>query len=226
MEKSMKYQIYSGFCKNVDPKKYANLSADEWFEIWYKNTISISHSDIFIFGPDVPNLTNKNGIYSIGEYTNLGHGGDYWNGSREGRWCGWVTGVALGMIHAYACNSDFIYKEQDCLWFGDTIISQMYQDLGDTDIVMGTCKLMGTANSLFLVPRNKILDVIASLIPTDAKTLLPEDRFKRIPNSSRLSFGYDRDRPFDISKLPFYIQQVTDTELESLKSIDNSTSKI
>lgn len=219
----MKYQIYSGFCLDVDPVKYGGLIASEWFnKIWSHNTIKYSSGcDINIFGPDMPpfDIDTYTKIRIIAEYDNLGHVGDYLNGSKIGRWCGWTAGVVFGMIHAYVNNTDFIYKEQDCLVFGD-YISRMYTDIGnDGDIVFGTCRAMVNAQSLFMVKRNAIPNVIASLAQNDDKDVLPETKFGKLPvNVKKLSFGYDRDRPFNIHDDVFYIQQITPTELDLLTS--------
>jgi hypothetical protein len=217
------YQIYSGFVKDVDPNKYGGLDADDWFDIWIGNTLEHTPaSKIKFFGPDTTPIGPGWELYDIHHaalvlYENLGHIGDYIHGKRQGKWCGWTAGVVFGMIHAYLHNVDFLYKEQDCLWFGENIVDQMYQDLGDKDIVFGSCKLMGPAQSLFLVRRNSIPDIIASLAQDDDKDVLPEYKFARLPNQAKLSFGYDRDRPFNIDDAHWYIQQVTEEELKQLR---------
>jgi hypothetical protein len=222
-----KYQIYSGFVKDVDPNKYGGLDADDWFDIWYKNTICgpnwcndrYTYNPVYLFGPDFLLVDAADyDIQNITAYNNLGHIGDYIHGKRQGKWCGWTAGVVFGMMHAYLHNVDFLYKEQDCLWFGQGIVDQMYQDLGDKDIVFGSCKLMGPAQSLFLVRRNAIPNIIASLAQDDDKDVLPEYKFARLPNQAKLSFGYDRDRPFNIDDVNWYIQQVSKEELDLLQS--------
>jgi hypothetical protein len=220
MEKNMKYQIYSGFCENIDPKKYANHNADDWFDIWVKNTVKYTQSIINIFGPDIPKniKSDSNRIAIIGQYPNLGHVGDYIHGNRTGRWCGWTAGVIYGMIHAYVHGVDFLYKEQDCLAFGN-YVSKMYDDCVNADIVYGSCKLMNAAQSLFLVKRHAIPDIIASLANDDDKDVLPENKFMRLPvKQKRLSFGYDRDRPFNVNDTIFYIQQLTQADMDILNN--------
>ena len=76
---------------------------------------------------------------------------------------------------------------------------------------------MGPAQSLFLVRRNSIPNIIADLARDDDKDVLPEYKFARLPNHAKLSFGYDRDRPFNTKDLHWYIQQVTESELEQLR---------
>lgn len=213
---SNNYQIYSGFVKDVDPQKYGGLDAEQWHVIWRTNTYKFGAGDVQLFGPDRPHWQWKaeEGL----EYENLGHVGDYIHGRRHGKWCGWTAGVVFGMMHAYLHNVDFIYKEQDCLWFGEGIVDQMYRDLADKDIVFGSCRLMGPAQSLFLVRRNAIPNIIASLAQDDDKDILPEYKFARLSNHAKLSFGYDRDRPFNTDDKHWYIQQVTPQELELLRT--------
>ena len=196
---SNNYQIYSGFVKDVDPSKYGGLNADRWLNIWYSNTLKYSkNTQLNLFGPDVPYDDRFLWLRQLVDYPNLGHIGDYIHGHRHGKWCGWTAGVVFGMMHAYLHNTDFLYKEQDCLWFGENIVDQIYRDLGDKDIVFGSCKLMGPAQSLFLVRRNAIPNIIADLAKDDDKDVLPEYKFARLPNQAKLSFGYDRDRPFNM----------------------------
>jgi hypothetical protein len=76
---------------------------------------------------------------------------------------------------------------------------------------------MGVAQSLFLAKRDSIPDIIASLSKDEDKDVLPEFKFSRLPiKHTRLSFGYDRDRPFNIRDSVFYVQQITKDELEFL----------
>lgn len=214
------YNIYSGFCRSVDPVKYGDLNADSWFNIWFNNTIKLSNCMVYIIGPEKPNtdLDDKT-VRILGEYDNLGHVGDYIHGYRKGLWCGWTAGIVFGMMHAYVNNVDFLYKEQDCLWFGDNIINQIYSDLGSADIVFGSSKLMNVGQSLFLVKRDAIPSIIANLAQNPDHIILPETKFLNLPNHSRLSFGYDRDRPFNVRDNNFYIQQISGAELNQLISL-------
>jgi hypothetical protein len=77
--------------------------------------------------------------------------------------------------------------------------------------------LMGAAQSLFLVKRNAIPDIIRSLALDDDKIVLPETKFARLPvKQTRLSFGYDRDRPWNPNDSEFYIQQISESDYEQL----------
>jgi hypothetical protein len=216
----MNYKIYTGFVKDVDPSRYGGKNSQEFFETWYDNTRKYINDniDICILGPHAPDITGLINTKIIAEYDNLGHVGDYLHGRRVGRWCGWTSAIVLGMIHAYVSGTDFVYKEQDCLAFGN-YVQQMYEESQNCDIIYGSCRIMGVAQSLFLAKRDAIPDIIASLSKDDDKDILPEFKFSRLPvRQTRLSFGYDRDRPFNIKDPIFYIQQISKTELETLHS--------
>jgi hypothetical protein len=210
--------IYTGFVKDVDPGKYANLNAEDFFSIWIANTQRFApNTQIRILGPDVPNnIAKYDNVKSIAEYPNLGHVHDYLDGKRDGIWCGWTAGIVLGMVDAYVNGKDFIYKEQDCLAFGD-FVSRMKKENDNYDITYGSCRLMGPAQSLFIVRNYIIPVVIGCLAQYKDKDMLPEYKFKNLQvRQNRLSFGYDRDRPFNMKDEVFYIQQLSDNDMNIL----------
>jgi hypothetical protein len=215
----MSYKIYTGFVDPIDPVKYADKSAQEFFDLWYANTRKYyEDAEVVILGPDSPDIANKHNIKVLETYDNLGHVGDYIHNRKHGRWCGWTSAVVFGMMHAYVKNVDFIYKEQDCLAFGN-YIQRMYNDCEGFDIAYGSCRVMGVAQSLFLVKRNAIPDIISSLAYDEDKVVLPEIKFARLPvKQTRLSFGYDRDRPWNPTDSEFYIQQISTQDFTQLEA--------
>lgn len=217
--------IYTGFVKTVDPNKYAGLDAEAFFEIWYQNTLkNAPNSQIRLIGPDCPDniphkpwLPQDANVYVVATYPNLGHIHDYIDGKRDGIWCGWTAGIVLGMMDAYVNGWDFIYKEQDCLAFGD-FTSQLIKENANYDITYGSCRLMGPAQSLFIVKHFMIPVVIGCLAQYMDKNVLPEYKFQKLEvRQNRLSFGYDRDRPFNPEDEVFYVQQLSKEDLEILK---------
>ena len=214
----MSYAIYSGYSINPVPIKYANLHSEEFFEIWLQNTKKYSdpNSKIKVCGPDIIKSIKDDRLSFITSYPNLGHGDDYRTGKRNGKWCGWTAGVIYGMVDAYVNGVDFVYKEQDCLWFGDCI-EQLYSEIGDSDIIYGSSRIMDVGQSLFLVKRDSIYKIISVLCQDDG-IQYPEFKFREIKNGKRMSFGYDRDRPFNPNGFPFYIQQISVGDLNILKS--------
>lgn len=159
---------------------------------------------------------------------NLGHVGDLLNGGKPHEICGWSAAVlALAMI-AYCNESDFIYKEQDCLAFGPWV-EQMYADMGDANMVFGrkmkSAPWMPCAQSLFLI-RHKFIPEFArnyiALGPENKVDNLPEHKFVKLEEASpkdyrRLSFGYDRERPITYEDRVFYAQKLTAQEFDELK---------
>jgi len=216
----MNYNIYSGYVgsdNQNNPSKYANKTHSDFFEIWFLNTRRYyPQAAIYIQGPDKPNLEGKHNICSIAEYANLGHVDDYIYGKRVGKWCGAVAGMIYGMMHAYLQDVDFVYKEQDCLIVGKCI-EQMYEEIEEEGIIFGNNKMFGSAQALFLVKRNYIPLMIKQLAEKRDSEVLPEIKFKQLKHSKKFSFGYDRDRPYNKSDKCFYIQQLTEVELNDLQ---------
>lgn len=159
---------------------------------------------------------------------NCGHVGDLLSHAKSHDLCGWSSAVlALAMI-AYCNESDFIYKEQDCLAFGPWI-EQMYSDMGDRGMVFGrpmqSEPWMPCAQSLFLIRHRFILEFVMRYLElgTDADvTNLPEHKFVKLEAAhpqhyARLSFGYDRERPINFDDKVFYAQKLSPSELNELK---------
>jgi hypothetical protein len=147
---SNNYIIYSGYYDNIDVNKYGGLSANDYFKYWYDSTIQSYDENntpkIVLVGPHKVDKSLYPNIIDQFEYPNLGHVGDYIHGKRTGKWCGWTAGMVYGMAHAYANNKDFIYREQDCLCFGNCV-DVLYDQIKHHDIIFGNCRIMGTAVS-------------------------------------------------------------------------------
>ena len=141
---------------------------------------------------------------------------------------GWTASmVALAMI-AYIDESDFIYKEQDCLAFGPCI-ERMYSDLGDGDIVFGaahnSAPWMTSSQSLFMIRHGFITEFICKYLGYGHEgdlNNLGEHRFTRMLNElgpervKTLSFGVDRERPLPFDAPVWYGQKFTDEELNEM----------
>jgi hypothetical protein len=160
---------------------------------------------------------------------NLGHGGALLSGEKKHLLCGWSAAVLSLAMMAYCNDSDFIYKEQDCLAFGPWV-EQMYADMGDKNMVFGramkSSPYMPCAQSLFLIRHKFIPEFVKNYIAlgTDAQIdNLPEHKFVKLESSSpndyaRLSFGYDRERPINYNDRVFYAQKLTLHEMHELSS--------
>jgi len=159
---------------------------------------------------------------------NCGHVGDLLSGGKPHALCGWSSAVlALAMI-AYCDESDFLYKEQDCLAFGPWI-DQMYKDLGNKGMVFGR-KMVGPpymecSQSLFLIRHRFIPEFVRRYIelgPDGDPNNLPETKFAKMEAANpqhyaRLSFGYDRERPINFDDKVWFAQKFTAQEIQELK---------
>lgn len=190
-----------------------------FFELWKSNTKKYT-DDYFVMSTG-PSLDNR----FIACRHNIGHVGDLIKENKGGL-CGWSASVcALAMI-AYNCGRDFIYKEADCLWFGD-VIGQMYRDCEGKQMVFGkkmqSAPYMACAQSTFLIRHGFILDFLRAylFLPHD-KDMLPEDKFVKLEENhpdlyGRLSFGVDREKPIPYDDSIFYAQQITESEISELR---------
>ena len=206
-----------------------------FLDIWYNRVMKL-YGDVPIYileqGADI-DIGQDMGwdptICKIGA-SNLGHVHTLIDDAKAGKQthqlCGWSAGIlALAMI-AYNNCADLVVIEQDCLVFGD-VIGQAYRDMGnDGQMVFGSCRLMGVAQSFFVIKHEfipRFCQYYLSLWTDSHTTLRPEDKFKRLEAEygskiiKRLSFGLDRDRPIDYDAPIFYVQHLTPDELAELK---------
>lgn len=206
----MKYIIGTGY-------HYKSEWDAEFFEIWKDNTEKYT-KNYYCLSTVTPAPCENN----IFVQHNLGHVGDLITNNKSNL-CGWSASVLTLSMIAYNCNADFIYKESDCLWFGD-VIYKMYEDLGQNKMVIGrpmaSPPFMPCSQSTFLVKHSFILDFVQAYLglPRDDKDFLPEHKFMELtsifPNSiSVLSFGIDRERPIDWEAPVWFCQQWTEGEL-------------
>src|SRR5271157_1457781 len=131
-------------------------------------------------------------------------------------YCGVTATFATLASLAYANECDFVYKEQDCLAFG-LWVQQMYDELGGHSMAFGRCRIMGSAQSLFVIRHQFLPSFISYLFRSGSERdhmNLPEHKFSRLliemPDQVKyLSFGYDRDRPLNMTDMVWYAQKFT-----------------
>jgi hypothetical protein len=219
----MGYVICSAFyAEDTDTFKY-NL-----FNEWYSNTLRFSNPDkLFIVnhGCKRPEMITDNKVCWIDLNYNLGHMGDLLSGKKNHKFSGWAMSVLNGALLAYSNNCDMFYKEQDCLAFGNWI-ERIYETSNGKSFVFGKCKTTphNVEQSLFFIRNNFLCEFVKDFLSIeggDDKTLT-EEKFliiekKHMEATVRLDFGYGRDRPFDMNKDVFYIQQEKSLEIKQLK---------
>lgn len=217
-----KFLIGSGYyAQHTDEK------AAEWSNllrhIWWTNTNRIQPEPKIVrisVGGSMP-VAWRDNVCLRG---NLGHINDLVvTKTKPHAFCGWSGAMLALALIAYCDESDFIYKEQDCLAFGPWV-EKMYEELGGGNVIFGSCQIQPAAQSLFLVKHAYIPEFVRLYLsegPDNDEENLPEHKFARLALAhdwKRFSFGYDRDRPFNVAEPVFYVQQVTPEELEILRN--------
>jgi hypothetical protein len=210
----MNYIIGSGYHRRCEWD-------EKMLELWKQNTEKYS-KHYFIVSTTHGSKTDHDILLS----NNLGHVGDCIRDNREGL-CGWSHSILTLALIAYGCGKDLIFKESDCLWFGD-VPQRMYEDCGDKGMVFGAkmtaAPYMACAQATFLIKHWCLLGFVRDYLclPSD-KDMLPEDKFVRLEEHAphiygRISFGVDRQRPIPWDDEVWYAQQWTQAELDEAQT--------
>ena len=122
-----------------------------------------------------------------------------------------------------------IYKEEDCLAFGDCE-DQLYTDMGDGDMAFGRRMTsepwMECSQSLFIVRHAFIPQMVSAYLGMGKDgdvNNLGERKFQNLEarfgthRIRRLTFGVDRERPLPFDAPVWFGQQFTNGEMEALK---------
>lgn len=157
---------------------------------------------------------------------NLGHVGEYVDGKRNGRFCGWSSSIMTLCSIAYGLGEDLIFLEQDCLAFGPWI-ERAYKDMEKAQFVFGaphkTSPYMPCSQALFVIRHSFLTTFMEKYLtlPPDM-FMLPEEKFLRIMEAhpslcAHLSFGCDRERPIPYGDEVVYAQQLIPMEIDEFK---------
>ena len=233
---SPRYLLGSGFCHKS--KVAVVMHPLDFAEIWFKNTARHANpwptKTVIITGAgDGPRQliqTGSNRVDVIECQGDLGHLKDKTEGHKNHGLTGWATSMLACAMIAYNAELDFVFKEQDCLFFGH-VIEQMYEDMGDGEAAIGLGlhgihEALPSSQSLFLVRHRYIWRFVRDYLNEGEDNNgygQGEKKFHRMrqknPDKIRsLSFGVDRDRPLPFSSPVWYAQQFTVQELELLRS--------
>ncbi len=224
-----KFLIGTGYVRNAATP----IPPNEFFEVWVDNVWKVNPEKIFVVcaGGACPSVAAGVQIhYCKGD---LGHIRDKHEGRNNYPFTGWAGGMMLAAMTAYNECLDFIYKEQDCLAFGDWV-EQLYADMGNGEAVLGRGlkpphhKLM-SSQSLFLVKHRQIPRFIRDYVDCGYDMAMGpgtgENKFKRMietyPEQYRVQTGWsvDRDRPLPVDKKTWAAQQITPAEFDTLKKL-------
>lgn len=203
----------------------------EFLRLWIENTkkLFLNPTRVVIVaeaGSKIP-FTLPEGYDSVNLTGDLGHVTMLESGEKKHAHGGWTAHMLSLAMLAYCDEADFIYKESDCLAWGD-ILGQMYRDLDDGDICFGHAHPgppgMPSSQSLFIVRHAFIPEFVKSYISygPDAKNY-GELKFCRLRDDfggrrvRMLSFGADRVRPIEWHRPIQYLQQIYPEELAEMK---------
>ena len=205
--------IGSGFYSNIDDRS-SKLSL--LFD-WLKNTSKVSSRIVIVDNSDF-------GLWKINETIrikrNLGHAGDALNIVSKHRLLGWSVSWMIPAVIAYSEGLDFVYKEQDCLAFGDWL-----PIIRRGRMTIGRNATMPCEQSLFFIRNDFILQFVTAYlnIPDSDAVMSTEHKFFEIMAAfddihfHDLPGGRDRPLPKDFTA-PFYLQRITTEEMEVLEN--------
>jgi len=194
----------------------------DFFDLWWENTQKVSPALTVIVNAGAKCLPKeKKGLW-IDCTENLGHVHHLITGEKKQKLCGWTVSTLVGALAAYNCNTDMIYKEQDCLCFGPWV-DAIYKEAEEkkANMMCGKCDLVVIEQSLVWVRYESLLDYVKLILnmPEADKDLLPEFKYRRLIDSgimSYLPFPGGRNRPLPTHERCWYAQQITAEEMKSL----------
>lgn len=197
--------------------KGGGLTFSDFYQVWVRNTLRYARPDqIYVINAGAKPIASEHGHPAWIDLTcNIGSSFSRVVGLDK-RIGGWSLGFTLGCLLAFGCNADLIFKEQDCLAFGNWV-ERLYSDAEThrADLVVGKRGPHGCATALMLVRRNFALDVVHTYLgfkPSE-RELIAEQKFARMlsqfDNVVETSMGYDRERPVGWNDEAFYLQQLS-----------------
>jgi hypothetical protein len=206
------------------------LDAESFYRIWWKNKMRYSHPKRIIViahggchaSPRTMRENPADWIFIDGD---IGHVHQLVNGEKPFHYSGFTMALLTLAMLAYQDECDLFFCEQDMLAFGPWPAT-IYSDCGDAKVCYGTGKMMTCFQSLMLIKHEYLPQFIHNYLGEGierSKENEGEVKHKRLaeryPNDYRpFSFGFDRDRPLDLSQPVFYAQQLNGEELTSLKN--------
>lgn len=187
-------------------------------DVWIPNTKKLNPNRIVIVNSNSEEIDCGNDVEWINLSRNPKHVKDM--GKDESLFGGWSLSFINSAIYAYSCGCDFLYKEQDCLTFGDDLINVIYDKCKGKQMVTG--ELIDYPNkdytielSLMFLKRDFIplfLSELMSINKTDGYGMRPEKKFlvireKHPDKIGTFGFGYGGNRPFNKNDKVYYIQK-------------------
>lgn len=211
-----KYWIGTGH--HVSP----HYDTAEFRKIWKRNTLKYASPEriMTIESASSPIVGSQDWIALRGDIGSLD---EIYGDIKPYPYPGSFVAVCTLALLAYQDESDFIFKEQDCLAFGKWP-EQLYADLGASGMVIGRAVAMPCAVSLILMKHWFIPTFVSWYLSSPSEKCeenLIEHKMARWqqqqPDLIKYNtFGYDRDRPFNADDPVWYGQKFTRDDLAFL----------
>lgn len=223
-----KYVIVSGFYEGEQKTTNFSISKKDFLDIWYKNTVQFCNpTKIYVINVSNPIDKKYANLEFINMTENLGHVNDFVKLNDTHSLSGYTLSVLIGMLVAYNNKADFIYKEQDCLAFGNWV-DELYNELEEkgNKMLIGKGHMDGFIEQSLFICKNEFILPFISLYLNFMQgdyPLLPEYKFLQIMQNNPaligfLDFGYGRIRPVNYQDSVFYVQQLNDEEIQYLEN--------
>jgi hypothetical protein len=214
----MKYIIGTGY--------HPHPTARWFFDLWLENTLRFADPkpESVVVLADSGAVIESRDVKWISMNGDIGHVHDLIYGRKPYEYCGWSISICTLALLAYFNECDFVFKEQDVLAFGPWV-KKMYSQITNGKLILGRAKIFPAVQSLFLVKHEFIPEFVRLYLGTGDERIqenLGEFKFDLLANRypekfRRYSFGYDRDRPFNVADEVFYVQKLVSSEVNLLR---------
>jgi hypothetical protein len=140
--------------------------------------------------------------------------------------CGWSRAFLIGAFYAMMNDSDYVYLEQDVLFWGD-IVGRAFEHLGDSSYSHGLWNHKYKVEQSFVVIKKEYIHTFINAylsINKSDRRIRPELKFHKISENTNtmfkeLPFGYGRSRPINFEEEFFYAQHLSTQELEEIRRL-------
>lgn len=209
-----------------------------FFDVWYRQVMKCISPDRIVItdssSPNKPDWGTYPRVNWIELDRNYGHPNDVRTGKVKTKFSGYTRSVINGAMYAYCCDADyFVYIEQDCLVRGDEFLAKAIGSNKD-EILLGARTeggkgLQGSEaapmlqNSLIIVAKSGLERFITGIINSPVGD--GEQSIEVIMERHCHPFGiieilYGRSRPIDFDSPCFYVQHLSDDELDRFLDIE------
>jgi hypothetical protein len=215
----MRFTIGTGYYDNGG-------DSPAFFKTWMDNTTKhapCEPEDVVVVNAASTPVENCGGTW-LNMQHNYGHVKTMDKGEKFGGW--WLGFMTAAMV-AYHHKKDFIYKEQDCLAFGPWV-EHLYHtaDTTKAGVIVGRFNhKYRIEQSLVLVRRKAILGLIQRYLEINASDICPRPELKFLTIMQKwpkamafMTMGCGRNRPIPYNASCFYVQKLTDKEMQNLRA--------